>query len=561
MNSIMEANLKALSVTNRELTSRLKSATPSNYYTFLKSRSGETVPANPNPLHSLMDPRREASRLVSAADAAFTVFLGLGGGFAPEAALQLKDTQAVIVIDFCIEDIACLFSAIDYTALLKNEKFFLIIDPSPQEVKKFITENYNPSLYGGIRTIPLRTRTEHCLSKFEEAAAAIQEAIETVGADYSVQAHFGKRWFSNIIRNIKQAHVCLESFWQDEKNFSVPYAAIVAAGPSLDTQIPSLCECRSRNVFIISSDTALPALLHNGIEPDAVVSIDCQHISYYHFFGCDLRGIPLILDIASPHMIADFSPRPVFFSSGHPLARYVSQEWRQFIQLDTSGGNVTYACLSLAEKLGARHITLFGADFSYIRSRTYARGTYVYPFFTRKQNRLCPLEAGLSSFLYRSPFLPRENISEYYETQQLRFYRKKLEEKVSYMTAEVFCERGLGAPLNLQKKTGGAKTEVSPFPAARGAENEVQPFSAAREAEKTALAFLEQYGECIASLPEARGGENYTKKLNAAQGRIFTTILPYTAAVKKREPLLKLEDLINETKYRCVQEIRRVLSC
>jgi hypothetical protein len=546
----MEANLLALSVSNRELYLRLRSVTPSKRYTFIKSRSGETVPANPLPLHSTIDPKREASRLVQPADASFTVFLGLGGGFAPEAALQLTDTQTVIAVDFCIEDIACLFSAIDYTALLKNEKFFLLIDPSFAEIKKFIIENYNPSLCGGIRTIPLRTRTEQDKPKFEETAAAVQEAIETVGADYSVQAHFGKRWFSNIIRNIKQAEDCLEPFWQDKKNFSVPQAAIVAAGPSLDMQIPSLCECKSRNVFIICCDTALPVLLHNGIEPDAVVSIDCQHISYYHFFGCELRGIPLILDIASPPVITGFSSAPVFFSSSHPLAIYVSEAWRPFARLDTSGGNVTYACLSLAENLGAKHITLFGADFSYVRSQSYARGTYVYPFFTRKQNRLCPLEAGLSAFLYRSPFLPRENIyekGEYFQTQQLRFYRKKLEEKASLMTAEVSCARGLGVPLNLQKMTGGAAAEVPPFPAAR-------------RAEKSAAVFLEQYSDSAASLPEAREGENYMKKLNAEQRRIFATLLPYAAAVKKREPSLKLKDLINETKRLCVDEIARVLA-
>ena len=551
MNSFMEANLLALSVTNRELCSRLRSVTPSNRYTFLKSRSGETIPANPQPLHSTVDPKREASRLVQSADAAFTVFLGLGGGFAPEAALHLTDTQAVIVIDFRVEDIACLFSAINYTTLLKNEKFFLLIDPSPEQIKNFIIENYNPSLYGGLRTIPLRARTEQDISKFEETSAAIQEALETVGADYSVQAHFGKRWFSNIIRNIKQAGSCLESFWQDEKNFSAPQAAIAAAGPSLDTQIPSLVECKSRNVFIISCDTALPVLLHNGIEPDAVVSIDCQHISYYHFFDCDLRGIPLILDIASPPMIAGFSSRPVFFSSGHPLAKFVSDAWRPFVHIDTSGGNVTYACLSLAENLGAKHITLYGADFSYIRSRTYARGTYVYPFFTRKQNRLCPLEAGLSAFLYRSPFLPRETIDEkgeYHETRQLRFYRKKFQEKASAMTASVSCARGFGAPLSLQKAASGEAAEVLPFSAARGAG-------------KTAVDFLEQYSDSISSLPEPGKGENYMKKLNAVQRRIFTTLLPYTAAVKKREPGLNLIELIRETKRRCINEIRRVLAC
>jgi len=549
VNNILEANLKALSFSNRELYSRLRSAASSNRYNFLHSRSGEVVPANPQPLHSTVDPTREAARLVQSADAAFTVFLGLGGGFAPKAALQLPDTQAVVVIDFCIEDAACLFSAIDYTVLLKNDKFFLLIDPSPEQIKNFIIENYNPSLYGGLRTIPLRARTEQDKTKFEQAAAAIQEAIDTVGADYSVQAHFGKRWFSNIIRNVKNAGECLEFFWQYKKNFSVQQAAVVAAGPSLDTQIDALCECKSRNVFIISSDTALPALLHNGIKPDAVVSIDCQHISYYHFFGCDLRGIPLILDIASPPMIAGFSQAPIFFSSGHPLAKYVSAAWRPFVNIDTSGGNVTYACLSLAENLGAEHITLFGADFSYIRSQSYARETYIYPFFTQRQSRLCPVEAKFSAFLYRSPFLPRENVNEnavYYETAQLRFYRKKLEEKASFMAASVSCARGFGAPINIQKQARAQSAETAPFPAAQ-------------KAEKSAAVFLEQYRDKIASLPEARKGENYLKKLNAEQRRIFTTLLPYTAAVRKREPELKLVDLIEETRRRCMEEIAQVL--
>ena len=554
MNSILEANLLALSVNNRELCSRLQSACPSNRYTFSKSRSGETVPGNPRPLHSMIDPRREAFRLVPAKDVPFTVFLGLGGGFAPEAALQ-QGAQAAVVIDFCLEDIACLFSGVDYTHLLKNERFFLLIDPLRQEIKDFILEHYNPSLHGGIRTIPLRTRTEQDQAKFEDAAAAIQEAIDITGADYSVQAHFGKRWFSNIIRNIGQAQTRPETFWRDKKALPIHEAAVAAAGPSLDTQIPSLGECKSRNVFIISCDTALPVLLHNGIEPDAVVSIDCQHISYYHFLGCELRGIPLILDIASPPMLAGFSQAPVFFSSGHPLAKYISETWRPFAQIDTSGGNVTYACLSLAENLGARRITLFGADFAYIRCQTYARGTYVYPFFAAKQNRLRPIEAGLSAFLYRSPFLPRENVHqmrEYYETSQLRHYRKKLEEKASLMTAGVSCAPGAGAPVNLQKARRAAEHEDTPL-------SEDKPLFIDARAQQSAAVFLEQYRGAIDALPEAGDAENYMRKLSAAQGRIFTTLLPYMAAVKKRNAELKLKDLINETKRRCVEEIDCVL--
>jgi hypothetical protein len=65
------------------------------------------------------------------------------------------------------------------------------------------------------------------------------------------------------------------------------------------------------------------------------------------------------------------------------------------------------------------------------------------------------MEALFSTFLYRSPFLPPENEGNqkqnYYETSSLRFYRKKLEEKASMIDAQIFCAKGLGAPVNLYK--------------------------------------------------------------------------------------------------------------
>jgi len=552
MNSILEANLLALSAADKKLHARLAAAEKTNRYAFLKSRSGETVPANALPLHSTVDPKREAERLVAAIpqDTDFLVFLGLGGGFAPKAALELTGAR-IVVIDFDIGGIAELFSAIDYSKLLINERFSLLIDPSDEEIKKIIIERYSPALCGGIKTIPLRTRTEQDISKFENSAKVIQEAIEIVSSDYSVQAHFGTRWFSNIIRNIKTAGKSHENFFAVKKSLPSREAAVVAAGPSLDKQLSSIAELKSRKTFIISSDTALPALLHNGIEPDAVVSIDCQHISYYHFLGCDLRNIPLVLDIASPPLLCGLSPSPVFFSSGHPLALYISAYWRHFSRLDTSGGNVTHACLSLAEIIGAEHITLFGADFSYIRCQSYARGTYIYPFFSKKQNRLSPIEAQFSAFLYRSPFLPPEDGEKsaqrknHHETSSLRFYRKKLEEKVSTMTAAVSCAQGLGAPVSLRKAPHAAPLPQVPFITETAAVSGVN--------------FLEQYRSDIAALPEA-DADDYIKKLNEKERRIFTTLLPYAAAVRKRSARLKQKDLIEEVKRRSAGEIERILT-
>ena len=564
-NRVFEVNLKSLSAFNPRLSSALCGrAGAKSFYAFSKSRSADTIPEIVLPagetisLHSTVDPKREAERLISTAadDTGFFVFLGLGGGFAINAALENTAARA-LVIDYDIDSVACLLSSIDYTKLFEDRHFTLCVDYSREEIKNIIMEKYNPALFGGIKIIPLRARTERDMPKFDDAAAAIQDAIKNVSADYSVQAHFGKRWFSNIIRNLKNAGNAAENF--PFKNLRpVKEAAIAAAGPSLDQQIPFLVDFKKRGGFIISSDTALPSLLHNNIEPDAAVSIDCQHISYYHFMSCNLRrdsrkprGIPLFLDIASPPLLSDFSPSPVFFSSAHPLAMYVSQYWQPLPRLDTSGGNVTYACLSLAESLGAERVTLFGADFSYVQSRSYARGTYIYPFFEKKQNRLSTMETLFSSFLYRSPFLPRENAAKkqnYYETAQLRFYREKLEEKAAAIRADITAAQGQGAPINLPQKKAHNASSAAPF------------FLKNSKAKTSAREFLEQYRGAIASLAAAKDADSYINARPEKERQVFTTLLPVAAALKHRSPHLKTAGLMEEVKHFCINKIDLVLS-
>jgi len=544
-----------------------------DYYTFQKSRSGEIVPLiEGHPLHSSIDPKREAQRLVSTIkpETGFLIFFGLGGGFFPEAALEQTDAN-VIVIDYNQKGISELFSSIDLTHLIKNERFSFLNCPSGEEIKSFILENYKPALFGGIRVIPLRPRVETDKLLFDAAAASMQAAIDIVSGDYTVQSHFGKRWFNNIIRNIKQLAVSSEQVTENNERVvknktPVKEAAIIAAGPSLDLQLQEIKELKARNGFIISTDTALPVLAHNKIIPDAVVSIDCQHISYYHFLYCSFSAkkhrnnpgsIPLFIDIASPPQLSRLKGfSPVFFSSDHPLARYFSRDLLPF--LDTSGANVTYACLSAAEYFGAKRIHLFGADFSYINSQSYARGTYIYPYFYKRQNRLSPIEAQFSKFLYRSPFLTKnsgqktikselltKSREQYYETASLRFYREKFEEKASLMDAEIICAKGMGAPVSIcREQVAGSNDQL--------AEKDEQRIK------KYCVEFLESYRKDIMALPEAEGKSNYFNKLNEKERQVFTTLLPYLAAVRKREPELTLKDLIQEVKRRCTAEIERV---
>jgi len=561
-NVLFERNLKCLAEKDPALCERLRRAdTTVKRYSLSESRSGEQVPAiidssgAARPLHSSVDPRREAMRIIESLydssgwlTAGFLVFTGLGGGFVAEAALRYPELSNEVIIDYDAAGIAELLHMRDYTLILGDPRCTLLIDPSPAEIEECISGLYLPSLCGDMRLIPLRSRIAHDQRRFDEADEAIVNAIKKTAADYSVQAHFGLRWFSNIIRNLKtMGSMPPDSAYWNFVAHNIQEIAVCAAGPSLDSQIPLLAERKQKNsrLFILAADTSLPALLCHGLRPDAVLSIDCQHISYYHFIGLRCRDIPLFLDIASPPLLARLSDNPVFVCGGHPLGRYSSANWRHIPAIDTSGGNVGSACLSLASNLGARHITVYGADFSYPQGKMYARGTYIFPFFEKKQNRCQPLESLFSTFLYRVPFLAPEGNSNYYETASLRSYRKHFEEQARSLPARVSAEAGLGPPLRLEAATAG-----TPALADTVTRNCRQKLSANE--------FLREYRTLLENLPLPSVGDSaYTRALTPDERQILATLLPLTATLKYIHPVLNGAGLIDAAVQYCAARIEK----
>jgi len=558
-NALFERNIKALSQRHPELCSRLRAANPGiTRYHFLESRSGETIPAlidvkgSSRPLHSTMDPKREAKRLIDTTEEGFLVFLGLGGAYLAEAALERDGIGMALVIEYDLNGLAELLSNIDYSCLFEDPRFRLLVDNSKEETERNILNLYQPALFGGIRVIPLRSRTDLEAEPFIIAGNAITAAIEKISADYSVQAHFGKRWFSNIIRNLKAAEkneIKLPRIDKTARESSLRFA-VCGAGPSLSAQIKQLRSKRNE-LFLISSDTSLPCLLNEGIIPDAVISIDCQHISYHHFFSGLPEDVILFLDLASPPLLASRFENHCFFTGPHPLTHYISMNRNTMFELDTSGGNVTYAAISLAERLGAAEIELYGADFSYPMGISYARGSYIYSFFDAGQNRLSPREAQASAFLFRTALEKKyrplaSGNSWYYETNVMKLYRERLEEKSKSMESVLIPVEGMGAPIQISPVKNLRRNQTS-FPA-------VEASSGAEE-------FLQHYRDEIVSLREpGKNAAEYLSSLKGGEQTVFATILPAIAALKRRSPGGDFRELFMETKGYCLKEINRVLS-
>jgi hypothetical protein len=323
--------------------------------------------------------------------------------------------------------------------------------------------------------------------------------------------------------------------------------AISAAGPSLDHQLDLIHKNRN-NYFLLATDTSLPSLLEANIMPDAVISIDCQHISYYHFMRGLPPDIPLFTDLASPPIVVSRTPRPHFFTGGHPLTVFVSRSWRSFPQIDTSGGNVTYAAVALAELLGAEEIYLYGADFSYPKGESYARGSYIHPYFQRRQTRIQPLESLFAAFVFRNESLrlERGQGSWRYETKPLSGYRQKLECLSQNLGARILVAPGYGAYIKVPITGKFRQRSLAMLSAGK-------PRSSAQD-------FLRSYANSIEELPRFSGSiSTYISRLSEEEQDILTTLLPAAAAIRRRENTFSPDEVVESVRTNCLHELERVL--
>jgi hypothetical protein len=447
---IWRSNLEALSARDAPLASRLASAVPSEEVSFAESRTGRQIPRlrtthGSLPLHSLYDPEKEARRLAeTVSGSGFLVCLGIGGAYQAAALLSDPELSGLFLVDRDLGLLRSIMARIDMRRIIEDPRTVLLLDETPRSIAERLLSFWIPGLCGSLRTLPLRPRLERDGGYFRDVGDAIRTAVDGAAADCSIQSRFGKRWFSNIARNLYSASSASPLPALGRETY------VVGAGPSLESQIPVI-RSRSPSVSLVAADTAFPCLAAANLEPDLVVSIDCQHYSVFHF----LKGFPpssvLALDLSSPPILSRVTGRRGFFSGGHPFSRFAARRGFPFPEADTSGGNVSHAAVSLAIALGAAEIRLFGVDFSYPEGKSYARGTYLYDYFLARSGRLFPVSEGFAGLVFDREGLARDTQEGFprYSTPQLAGYREKFEAAARGLPARIRQEPGQGLRLSL----------------------------------------------------------------------------------------------------------------
>ena len=364
-------------------------------------------------MHSKSNPAQESvlnsEQAVTAAERGegFFLVMGIGAGYHIKNLLEVltknsshgNGTFCIVCVeadaeslDFCME-----FSCVK--ELADNQNITLC---SKDLLSDILTEKYVPSMYGNLFILPQRAWQNENKVSFCQIEDIVRASLKDISDDYSVQAHFGKIWMSNILGNLR-------TFKSNNSiNFDTTLtAAVIAAGPSLDDTIKVLKDKRS-SYCIISTDTAYGTLVKTGIIPDITVSVDAQFVSVSHFYGCPSgkgTGTTFIFDICTNPSAAVYlkgkGHKVFFIQSGHPLSRLASNT-ADFPFVETGAGTVTIACCDIARLLGFNKIELFGADFAYSRGKPYTRGTYLETQFMSSATRILPQETRFTALMYRT---------------------------------------------------------------------------------------------------------------------------------------------------------------
>lgn len=245
------------------------------------------------------------------------------------------------------------------------------------------------------RVVELRTTggTQAAEDGYRRCREAIERELILDWSNAMTLTRLGRRYALNALRNLP---TLAEIAPFKAGCFGDAPILVCGAGPSLDAVGDLVRDGGSepRKFVIIAVDTALAALMEQGIQPDLVVALEAQHWNLGDFVGV---GVP-------PPLAADFSSLPACLRVPGER-RLFSTLWtplRFFDRLRAAAllppalpalGSVGLSATALALASGRGPVVVLGLDFSFSVDAYHARGT---PAAQARMNRVTRLLSPLN---------------------------------------------------------------------------------------------------------------------------------------------------------------------
>lgn len=333
----------------------------------------------PQFLYSRYDPGLEADRWAASMEdglreASDVLVAGFGLGYHMAALLQAFPDKRFFVYEPDLDLFLHAIEAVDLRPILSSRQIAAFaMGEDDVTLTRLLLELFKARKEGfAYAVLPFYRRIRPDLEK--RLSDMIPRVAQGYNADLRTVSHYRSEFLENLIVNLERNLRTPSIFGLKDACRSVP-AIIVGSGPSLGLSVEELRDAK-RHALIIAAGSSVQGLLHNGIEPHLIVSIDPGEPNRKVFEKLDIRHIPFLYAPTIKHTAIKDDESPYLMHAMYSID-VISQYLMEFAKEDGvlySTSSVTGTAIQAAIVMGCTEIALIGQDFSFPNQQYYADG-------------------------------------------------------------------------------------------------------------------------------------------------------------------------------------------
>lgn len=333
-------------------------------------------------IHSKYDPIKEAERILKTNEKELNtkkhvIFYGIGFGYHIEKIISMyKDNHYYLYEPSLSIFQTCLMHR-KLKDIVRGADTRIVVQESEQDVDVFLN-SIASGVDEDVLLIPLPTYESVFTSDYSSFLTKFKEILINKKINLSTNIVFQHRWTLNSLNNLKytlnSSNILINNY-----QFKNKPTIIVSAGPSLIDEIENLREIKEKGTaYIFAVGSANKVLIKNGIDPDAVCSIDPA--SYNHKVLSEIidtnLDIPLIYGTSIGYETLENYPGSIYhmITSQDSVTPFFLSDIDDKIPMVMDAPSVAIVTLQMLNHLGASPIILVGQNLAFKNDEFYSKG-------------------------------------------------------------------------------------------------------------------------------------------------------------------------------------------
>ncbi|MFC2076566.1 6-hydroxymethylpterin diphosphokinase MptE-like protein [candidate division KSB1 bacterium] len=293
------------------------------------------------------------------------VLTGIGLGHPlKELYSRSADRDLIVVVEKSPAILRKALHTVDLSEPLGSRKVLLFLDEDPIVIFRTLRRYAQTITINRIKPLPHPITFRLYADYYKSVLKIIYNLYDWSRANVKTLSRKAMNFTQNMIGNLPVYAVCPGVNRLFGKFTGVP-VVIIAAGPSLDKNLPYLRSLKGR-ALLIAVDTIIRTLQKEGVDPDMVLSIDYTAHTGRYFEGVDSSRYVLAFD---PEVYPDVlryhqGLKFAIDLEGKPVLKW-ARNYAGHKGLLPKGLSVAHTAFSLALEMGCEPIIFVGQDLAF----------------------------------------------------------------------------------------------------------------------------------------------------------------------------------------------------